>query len=188
MRRKGHVFVISAPSGSGKTTVAARALKKLKNIYPSVALTTRHPRKGEKDKRDYRYVSKKVFKKAAQRHELLEWAANYGHYYGTPKKFVLEKTKQGSDVLLRIDVKGAMQVKKKIPQSVLVFLKPPSLAELKRRLVSRNTDGKKEISKRLKIAKKELLFMPKYDYVVVNRKLPQAAREVALIIKKERRR
>ena len=91
MRRKGRVFVISAPSGSGKTTVAARVLKKLKNIYPSVALTTRHPRHGEKDKRDYRYVSEKVFKKAAQRHELLEWAANYGYYYGTPKKFVLEK-------------------------------------------------------------------------------------------------
>jgi len=186
MKRKGRVFVISAPSGSGKTTIASRALRKLKNIAPSVSLTTRPRRRGERKGRDYRYVSRAEFKKAARRKRLLEWASNYGYYYGTPKSEVRRRTKKGKDVLLRIDVKGAMQVKRKIPESVLIFIKPPSLAELKRRLKGRRSDSAGEIKKRLKIARREMSRIPKYDYVVVNDKLENAVKKLVTIIKKER--
>ena len=187
MSKKGCVFVISAPSGSGKTTIASRALRKLKNIAPSVSLTTRRPRSGESDKKDYHYVSKDEFKKAVRKNRLLEWASNYGYYYGTPKRPVFDKTKKGKDVLLRIDVKGAMQVKRKIPQSVLIFVKPPSMAELKRRLEGRKSDAKSEIKKRLKIAGKEPSYIPRYDYVITNDKLENAAKKLVSLIKKERK-
>ena len=100
MKRQGRVFVISAPSGSGKTTIASRAVKKLKNISPSVSFTTRRPRLGESDKKDYYYVSKLEFRKAIKKKKLLEWASNYGYYYGTPKRPVFDKTKKGKDVFL----------------------------------------------------------------------------------------
>ena len=187
MKRKGRVFVISAPSGSGKTTIASRAVRKLKNISPSISFTTRRPRQGESDKKDYYYVSKLEFKKAIKKKKLLEWASNYGYYYGTPKRPVFDKTKKGKDVLLSIDVKGAMQVKRKMPQSILVFIKPPSVDELKRRLDGRNSDTKSEIKKRLKIAKKELSYIPKYDHVITNDKLENAVKKLVSLIKKERK-
>jgi len=184
--KKGRIFVISAPSGCGKTTIEKQVLKRVKNLVASISVTTRPPRRGEKHKKDYRYVSRKNFLEGVKKGNFLEWENNFGHLYGTPKKFIREKLKKGKDVLLSIDVKGGMNIKKKDPKSILIFIKPPSIKELTKRLKKRNTDKNKEIAKRLKIAKKELTFAPKYDYRVVNRKLDKAVKGVISIIKKER--
>ena len=183
--KNGRIFVISAPSGSGKTTICKKVLKKAKNLTPSVSVTTRRPRKNEKDKRDYYYVSRRSFKEKIKKGSLLEWEENFGYFYGTPKHFVMAELKKGRNLLLSIDVKGAMQVKKKFPESILIFIKPPSFKELSRRLTSRNTDKPREIAKRLKIAKAELKFMPKYNYVVTNDRLENAILKVVSIIKHE---
>lgn len=183
--KKGRIFVVSAPSGSGKTTICKRVLRRIRNVVPSISVTTRAPRPVEKDGKDYHYVSPESFKKKIEKGKLLEWEKNFGHFYGTPKQFVLEKIKEGKNILLSIDVKGAMKVKKKFPESVLIFLKPPSFAELSHRLKSRNTDEKTEIVDRLKVAKRELEFVPRYDYVVINKRIEKAVTEVVSIIKKE---
>lgn len=188
MKKKGRVFVISAPSGCGKTTIQKMVLKKTKNLFPSVSLTTRSPRRGEKNKKDYHYLPRDAFEKEIEKGNLLEWEENFGHLYGTPRRFVLEKIKKGKDVLLSIDVKGAMSIKKKFPESVLIFIKPPSTTELSRRLKGRNTDKSAEIEDRLKIAKNELACAPRYDYVVINKELRKAVDKVTSIIEKERSR
>ena len=182
--KKGRIFVLSAPSGCGKTTVCESVLKKIKNLESSVSMTTRFPRRGEKSKKDYHYVSKDFFKKQIKKGNLLEWENNFGKLYGTPKRFVLNKIKKGKNVLLSIDVKGAVKVKKAFPETVLIFLKPPSLKELSRRLKGRNTDESESIKRRLKIAKKEIKFTPKYNFVVVNKKFEKAVKEIISIIKK----
>ncbi|MBN1354005.1 MAG: guanylate kinase [Candidatus Omnitrophica bacterium] len=183
---KGKIFVISAPSGSGKTTICKEALKRVKNLVPSISLTTRNPRRGEKDKKDYCYTTVEVFKKKINNNEFLEWEENFGNFYGTPRRFVSDKIKDGKDVLLSIDVKGAANIKKRFPESVLIFIKPPSIKELLRRLKARNTDCDEEIARRINIAKKELKRMSMYDYVVVNKKLNDAIKEIIGIITKER--
>lgn len=182
---KGRIFVVSAPSGCGKTTVCKRVLKKVTNLTPSVSATTRPPRRGEKNKKDYYFLSREAFKKEIKKGALLEWEENFGQLYGTPKRFVLGKIKKGKNLLLSIDVKGAMQVKKKFTDGVFIFVKPPSLKELSRRLKNRHTDGRAEIKRRLKIAKKELGFAPRYDYIVINKNLGKAVSRIISIIKKE---
>lgn len=184
--RKGRIFVISAPSGSGKTTICERVLKKVTGLAPSVSMTTRRPRRGEKDKKDYYYLPKKDFNKEIEKGNFLEWEENFGSLYGTPRKFVLKKIKEGKDVLLSIDVKGAMKVKSEFPESVLIFVKPPSKVELLRRLTGRNTDKKTEIAKRLRLATTELGYAAKYDHVVINKDLGVAVGKIIDIIKKER--
>ena len=183
--KNGRIFVISAPSGSGKTTICKKVLNKVKNLTPSVSVTTRRPRPDEKNKRDYCYVSQRSFREKVKKGALLEWEENFGYFYGTPKRFAETELKKGKNLLLSIDVKGAVQVKKKFPESILIFIRPPSLKELSRRLTSRNTDKPSEITKRLKIAKAELKFVPKYNYVVTNDKLENAVRKVISIIEKE---
>ena len=184
--KKGRIFVISAPSGSGKTTICSKVLESIKDITPSVSFTTRSPRKGEKNKEDYHYLPEKEFKEEVKRGNVLEWEENFGYLYGTPKRPVLKKLEEGKDVLLSIDVKGATAIKKKFPESVLIFIKPPSVEELRRRLRARNTDDENEIAKRLKFAEGELNHMSEYDYVVANDELARAVREVVSIIEKER--
>ena len=183
--KKGRIFVVSAPSGCGKTTVCKRVLRRVKKLTSSVSMTTRKRRRGEKNKKDYYYVSHEAFRKEIKKRNFLEWKKNFKNFYGTPKHFVLNNIKKGKSVLLSIDVKGAMQVKKKLPQSVFIFLKPPSMKELSRRLRLRNTDGHTEITNRLKIAKKEMKYIPKYNYVVVNKNLKEAVNKIVSIIKKE---
>jgi len=185
--KKGRIFVVSAPSGSGKTTICKQVLAKIKDLAPSVSITTRPPRRDEKDKKDYYYVSRESFEGRIKDGRLLEWEENFGYLYGTPKNFVLKQLKKRKDLLLAIDVKGAMQVRQKFPKSVLIFIKTPSLKDLSKRLAERNTDEKSEITKRLKVAKQELAFMPRYDHVVINKKLDDAVKEVVSIIKKERK-
>lgn len=183
--KKGRIFVVSAPSGCGKTTICKKVSKRVKSLAPSISITTRPPRPGENRGKDYYYVSRRFFEKEIKKGSLLEWEENFGYLYGTPKRFVQEKLKRGKNLLLSLDVKGAMNVKKIFPQATLIFIKPPSIAELARRLKSRNTDADTEIGNRLKIARKELKFAPRYNYIVVNKRLEDAVNEVVSIIKKK---
>jgi len=159
----------------------------IKDLVPSVSVTTRRPRPGEKDRKDYHYVSPGTFRKKIKNGEFLEWEKNFGNYYGTPRKFVSEKLKEGKSVLLSIDVRGAMNVKRKFRDSTLIFIKPPSFAELVRRLKSRNTDREADIRKRLAIAREELAHAGEYDHVVVNDNLENAVKKTVSIIKKKGR-
>ena len=182
MLSKGKIFVISAPSGSGKTTLCKRLLKECKNLVVSKSFTTRPLRKGEKNKRDYIFVSKKEFEAARKNGEFLEWAKVFDNYYGTPEEFVEKKIAIGKSVLLIIDVQGAFQVKKKRPGATLIFIFPPSLGELKKRLIARKTDNTAEIKSRLKIARREMALAKRYDYQVINDDLDRAVDRLKKIV------
>lgn len=182
MVKRGNLFIVSAPSGCGKTTIVNNVLKSIGQAVRSVSVTTRPPRASEKTKKDYYFISETAFKNKAKKGEFLEWAKNFEYYYGTPKKAVFNRLKEGKEVVLTIDVKGAAQVKKKFSDCVTVFIAPPSLEELARRLRKRATDKSKEISKRLEVAKKELSFARRYDYIIINDRLEDAIRKLKSII------
>ena len=186
MRKKETLVVISSPSGGGKTTICQRILNKHKDYIRSVSATTRKRRKGERHGKDYLFLTEEEFKKRIKKREFVEWAWVHGNRYGTLKKFVT-KTKKGRKVVLFVlDVQGGMALKKKYPQSVLIFLLPPSMEELKRRLTKRGTERTQEMKKRLKTALKEMNFWSKYDYVVINKNLSQTVKSVEKIIDSER--
>lgn len=181
--RKGRIFVISAPSGCGKTTLCKKLLKDKLNLSHSISVTTRPPRHGEKEGVDYFFVSAAKFVAMIDAHELLEYEENFGHLYGTPRKKVEDLLNKGKNVLLSIDVKGAMNVRKLYPQdSVLIFILPPSIETLKKRLEARSADTAHSILNRLKIAKKEIAYKEKYDYIVVNDRLDTAYKKLKSII------
>lgn len=187
-RKAGELFVISAPSGSGKTTLCKKLLEDDLGLLDSVSATTRSPRPGESDGVDYHFVSRKKFQEMIEKNALLEYEENFGELYGTPREFVEENLKAGRSVLLSIDVKGAMKVKKKYPEkSVFIFILPPSMETLKKRLVGRMSEGKTSIRKRLEEAKKELSYKKKYDHCVVNDNLASAYRKLKNIILAELR-
>lgn len=181
-KRKSKLFIISAPSGSGKTTLCERLIRRVPRIVRSMSFTTRPPRRNEKNERDYIFVTEKEFKRQIRTNRLLEWAKNFGHYYGTPKDRVLKLLKHGTDVILAIDVKGAMKIKKIYPDSVFIFISPPSMSELRNRLKMRNTDDHFGISKRMEVARKEISYLPNYTYSIVNDNLKKAADKLAAII------
>lgn len=180
--RRGNVFVISSPSGGGKTTLGEHLLSSMKSVSRSVSMTTRPKRRGEVNGRDYFFVTPKEFKKKLKKNEFIEHAAVFGRYYGTPRSYVQKITARGRDILLLIDVQGARQIRKRLPDSVHIFVLPPSMAELKRRLKKRATDSPGEIKKRLLISKKEIKQAHKFDYIVVNKNLTKALREIKAII------
>ena len=187
---KGRLFVISASSGTGKTTLAKALLKKDRKLVQSVSYTTRKPRPKERQGKDYYFVTKKEFKAIKRKNGFLEWANVFGRFYGTPKKQVQEHVNRGRDVLLLIDVQGAKQVKKTKPDAVFIFLAPPSKEELKRRLISRGTESRKEIDRRYGVATrelKELNDLKLCDYRIVNREIPVARDVLEAIIRAERR-
>jgi guanylate kinase len=184
---KGRLFVVSAPSGAGKTTVVQGALKKLKDMRLSVSWTTRNPRKGEKDGRDYKFVTKKQFEELIHKHGLLEWAKVFGQYYGTPKSNIVEARKNGYDLFLVIDVQGASQVRKRVKDAVLVFILPPGFETLYQRLKKRGKDSPAKIRERLKIARLEIRKAKNYHYAIVNDRLPIAIKELIEIVKMERK-
>ena len=161
--RKSRIFIISAPSGSGKTTICNRVVERVENLIESISLTTRRPRSGEEHAKDYHYVSPEEFKEEIKKENLLEWEENFGYFYGTPKDLVVNNLKEGKDVLLSIDVKGAKKVKNIILETTLIFIKPPSFEELSRRLKTRNTDNEKEIETRLNLAEKEIEASKDYE-------------------------
>jgi len=181
---KGFVYILSAPSGTGKTTVGNLLLKEVPFLERVITATTRGPREGEIHGRDYYFLKEEDFKRKIEEGFFLEWAKVYNYYYGTPKSEVERILSQGKDALLIIDVQGAFQVKKLLPNAVGIFLLPPSLEELKNRLLKR---GEKELNQRLEWAKKELPCAKFFDYVVVNDRLEEAVEEIKSIMVANRR-
>ncbi|MBN1526537.1 MAG: guanylate kinase [Candidatus Omnitrophica bacterium] len=186
--KRGKLFVVSAPSGAGKSTLCERLLNDDLGLVRSLSVTTRPPRGGEKEGVDYHFVSKKDFEAMVARDAFLEREENFGYFYGTPKRPIEEALEKGKSALLNIDVKGAMNVRKAYPkESVLIFILPPSIEVLKKRLASRNSDTAETISARLKFARKEMSYKEKYDYRIVNDKLDTAYKELREIIRRESR-
>lgn len=178
----GKLFVISSPSGCGKGTLIAKLLGNNSNIWVSVSATTRKPRAGEVDGVNYYFLDKSDFKHMIKNDELVEWAEYSGNYYGTPKKYIDKHLNKGENVILEIEVQGAKNIKKMYPDSTLIFIKPPSMEELERRLRGRGTEDEDAIKKRLETAEIELLQTENYDYVVINDSLEDACRELEQII------
>ncbi len=186
MKKKGIIFVISSPSGGGKTTICRKILSDSPDLAYSISVTNRHPRSGEKEGKDYFFISDKEFARRIEKGEFSEWAEVHGHCYGTPRSFLENSLSSGRDIILDIDVQGALRIKKEYREACLIFILPPSLKPLATRLKARGTDDKKEIEKRLARAKEELTFLKDYDYAVVNRSLSRAVEEVKSIITAER--
>lgn len=172
--KNGLLIVISGPSGSGKTTVCRKLIRGMAHTQFSISATTRERRKGETHGRDYYFISRKEFKEKVRQNAFLEWAKVYDHYYGTLKKPVLDCLKAGTNVLLDIDMQGALQIKKQFPRALLIFILPPSLAELKKRLFSRKRESAELIDKRMRKIQAEVNYISRYDFVVINDSLRKA--------------
>ncbi len=183
---KGFLMVLSGPSGSGKGTVSAALMKKNKEIVFSTSVTTRTPRPGEVNGENYFFVSVDEFENMVQNDGLLEYAFVHTNYYGTPKEFVFNEIEKGEIVLLEIDVQGALQIKKRYKEAVFIFLLPPSMSELKQRLINRDTETEEEINTRFSNAYKELDFVGEYDFFVVNNTVDQAVQDIEHIISAEK--
>lgn len=183
--KRTKLFVISAPSGSGKTTIVKYILNTFHELTYSISATTRAKRPGEIDGKDYFFITDEEFKQKVKNNKFIEWQKFYDYYYGTLSDHVYSKLKQGKSVVLELDVKGALNLKKIFPDAVLIFIKPPGLEELKKRLRKRNTESESDFKKRIQRAKMELSFADKFDYCVTNKNLVKAKEEVKKIIKKE---
>lgn len=181
-KEKSLIIVVSAPSGSGKTTIVEEVLKQMEGLRRSISFTTRPPREGEKNGRDYIFISEEEFKKRIDEGDFLEWEKNFGNYYGTSAEQLTKAQRQGDDIILSIDVRGGSSVKDKFPESISIFIVPPSEEVLASRLRKRKTDDPAEIDRRLAEAKRELDSSSEYDYLVVNDKLDEAVEEVRQII------
>lgn len=187
MTKRGMLIVLSGPSGVGKGTVRKAIFDQPGNDFQySISMTTRKPRPGEVNGKDYFFVSKEGFEQKIQAGEMLEYAKYVDNYYGTPLKWINDTLDAGKDVFLEIEVNGAMQVRSKSPNGVFIFLTPPDLMELKQRLIHRGTDSMEVINKRIKKAFSEIEMMQNYDYAVVNDEVPNAVEKVKEIIRSER--
>ena len=181
-KKRGSIFIISGPSGSGKTTLYKKLLGSTDKLVKSVSMTTRPIRRGEKHGRDYIFVSPKMFLYKKRGGHLLESEKVFGHHYGTPKGAVRELLKSGKNILLCIDVKGARNIKRQFPYATTIFIKTPSLAELKKRLGKRGSENKTTIMKRLERARLELDQAKRYDYVIVNDNVEHAFGELKRVV------
>lgn len=182
VKNTGKLFVLSGPSGAGKGTICKRLLEETDKLDLSVSMTTRKPRVGETDGVSYFFTEKEVFQEHIKKGNLLEYAEVYGNYYGTPKTPVLDKLSRGIDVILEIDMQGALKVKESYPDGVFIFILPPSMTELRKRLTGRGTETAEAIELRLGEALKELSYIDKYDYCVVNGVLEEAVARVKAIV------
>jgi len=185
IEEKGILFILSGPSGVGKGTVRKELFERKTELRYSISMTTRDIRPGEVDGVDYFYKTNEEFEKLIAEGKLLEYAKFVNNYYGTPKDYVVETLDKGHDVFLEIEVQGAMQVKENFPEGVFIFLFPPSLDELKNRIVNRGTEKEDVILNRLKEARNEIEMMDSYDYVVVNDDVEKAVEKVQSIIQAE---
>jgi len=183
---RGLLFVISGPSGVGKGTLRKKIFDIFSDIKYSVSANTRSPREGEIEGRDYYFVSEEEFKKMIKENKFVEWAIVHGDYKGTPISFLIEELQKGTDVLLELDVQGAMQVKEKFPDGIFIFLAPPTWKDLEVRLRKRNTEEEKALEKRLKDAHIELKCSKNYNYLVVNDDIKVALKKLESIIIAER--
>lgn len=182
---KGILLVVSGPSGAGKGTICAAIRKVFPKLNYSISMTTRAPRKGEVEGTSYFFRTNEEFEKLIKEDAFLEYAQVYDHYYGTPKKYALDKIENGESVLLEIDIQGAMQVKQRYPQGVFVYVVPPSLDVLSARIHGRGTDSEEVIQKRLAKITDELAMAHKYDYIIVNDVLEDAVHKVCSILEAE---
>lgn len=183
---RGLLIVGSGPSGVGKGTVHGKVRQVLEDVHYSVSVTTRQPRPGEQEGVDYFFRTVPQFQEMIAGGELLEYANVFGNYYGTPREYVTKLLDEGHDVLLEIDVQGALQVKKSLPEAVLIFIAPPDMQELERRLRGRGTDTPEVIGRRLQDAVGEMAVRNRYDYVVVNNTVADTVAEYLQIIEKEK--
>lgn len=181
---KGKILVFSAPSGGGKTTIVRYVLKEFRELIFSVSATTRKSRETEVDGEDYFFISESEFNEKIKHNDFIEWEQFYGYYYGTMRSFVEENINKGLSVVLEIDVKGALQIKKQYPDAEMIYIMPPSFDELKRRLISRNTESEEDLAKRLERVEMEMSFKDRFDYLIVNDNLESAKAKALKIVKK----
>ena len=182
----GLLVVISGPSGSGKGTICKRLIEVMDNIKVSVSATTRKPRVGEVEAINYFFIDEEKFIQKINNDEFLEYASVYGNYYGTPKKEVLNELENGKDIILEIDIQGALNVKKNYPKGVFIFILPPSIKELKNRIEGRGTDSNEVILRRMECVYEELNYAFQYDYVVLNDEVEAAVEKIKEIISAEK--
>ncbi|MDE6925881.1 MAG: guanylate kinase [Acetatifactor sp.] len=187
MEKKGILIVISGFSGAGKGTLVKALLNKYDNYALSVSMTTRKPREGERDGVEYFFTDKERFEETIRQNGLIEYAKYCDNYYGTPRDYVERQMQEGNNVILEIEIQGALKIKEQFPESLLIFITPPSAEELKRRLVSRGTESGDVIAKRLARASEESEGMEAYDYIVVNDDLDVCVEEVHQLVEACRR-
>lgn len=185
LNKKGLLIVISGPSGAGKGTICKEILKK-NDLWISVSATTRSPRDGEVEGENYYFLTKDEFIKKINEDDFLEYAEVYGNYYGTPKSKVIEKLNDGKDVILEIDIQGALKVKENYAEGLFIFILPPSMEELKNRIIKRGSETQESLMTRFKSAYKEINYVSKYNYAVVNDDLNTAVEKIKSIITAEK--
>jgi len=181
----GNLYVVAAPSGAGKTTLV-RLLLEAEPVRLSISFTTRSPRPGEQDGREYHFVDTATFRAMIECQEFLEWAEVHGNFYGTSKKWIADQLAVDADVLLEIDWQGAQQVRKQFPDAIGVFILPPSMAELERRLTGRGTDAADVIARRLAAAQAEMRHVGEFDYVIINNQLEEALLDLRAVVRASR--
>ena len=185
-RGKGLLIVISGPSGAGKGTICKSFMERNKEVVLSVSATTRSPRKGEVDGVNYHFMTKEQFKEKMEADDFLEYAEVYDNFYGTPKSNVEELLESGKDVILEIDIQGALKVKENAEEGIFIFILPPSMEELKQRIIKRGSETEESLMKRFKSAYKEINFVSKYNYAVVNDEVETAVEKLESIITAEK--
>ena len=181
MKKIGRLFIVSAPSGAGKSTLCNKLLDKYPNVFYSVSYTTRERRGQEVDGKEYHFIDMDLFKSMINNNEFIEWAEVHGNFYGTSKKLIEDALLNGQDIILDIDIQGAIQLKKIISDAVFVFITAPSLVELKNRLEHRGTDKEETINKRIKNAIKEIEYYIHYDYLIINDNVDKAFSQLEAI-------
>jgi guanylate kinase len=181
----GNLYVVAAPSGAGKTTLV-RLLLEAEPVRLSISFTTRQPRPGEQDGREYHFVDTATFRAMIERGEFLEWAEVHGNFYGTSKKWIADQLAVDADVLLEIDWQGAQQVRQQFPEAIGIFILPPSMEELERRLTGRGTDAADVIARRLAAAQAEMRHVGEFDYVIINNQLEEALLDLRAVVRASR--
>jgi guanylate kinase len=182
----GNLYVVAAPSGAGKTTLVRLLLERQADVHLSISNTTREPRPGEQNGREYHFTTVDAFRGMISRGEFLEWAEVHGNFYGTSKKWIADQLAEGGDVLLEIDWQGAQQVRKLFPEAIGIFILPPSMEELERRLTGRGTDAAEVIARRLAAAQAEMRHVGEFDYVIINNQLEEALADLLAVVRASR--